>query len=49
MQYLTFGIEIETISQTRQTVAQAIQTVVGGTVSHNGGIYDSWYVRAPGR
>jgi len=36
MKTLRFGIEIETIGQTRAAVAQAIQTVVGGTVQHVG-------------
>ena len=43
---LKFGIEIETIKRTRQTVAQAIRTVVGGTVRHVGTpvCYDPWEV-----
>jgi len=45
MQDLTFGIEIETIKQTRQTVAKAIQKVVGGTVQHEGLGYDAWTVK----
>ena len=50
MQDLTFGIEIETIKQTRQTVAKAIQSVVGGTVQHEGLGYDAWTVKdAKGR
>jgi len=44
MQDLTFGIEIETINQTRQTVANAIQSVVGGTTRHEGLGYDAWTV-----
>ncbi len=44
MQNLTFGIEIETIKQTRERVAKAIQSVVGGQVSHLGGMYDAWTV-----
>ncbi len=36
MKTLRFGIEIETIGQTRAAVAQAIQTVVGHTVQHVG-------------
>ena len=45
---LTIGIEIETIGQTRETVARAIQTVVGGTVHHIGTpyCYDPYEVRA---
>ena len=50
MQDLTFGIEIETIRQTRENVAKAIQSVVGGTVSHLGTQYDAWGVKdAKGR
>ncbi len=45
MQELTFGIEIETIKQTRQTVANAIQKAVGGTVQHEGLGYDAWTVK----
>jgi len=43
---LKFGIEIETIKSTRQTVAEAIRTVVGGTVRHVGHptCYDPWEV-----
>lgn len=44
MQDLTFGIEIETIKQTRQRVANAIQSVVGGSVRHIGTTYDAWTV-----
>lgn len=41
-----FGIEIETICQTRERVAQAIQTVVGGQVRHAaGGSLDPWEVQ----
>jgi len=44
---LTFGIEIETIGQTRMTVAQAIQGVVGGTIRRSGNYcYDHHYVDA---
>ena len=46
MKTLRFGIEIETIGQSRETVARAIQTVVGGTVQHVGTpyAYDPWQV-----
>jgi hypothetical protein len=44
MKTLRYGIEIETIGQTRQTLAKAIQTVVGGTVTFLGDAYDSWAV-----
>jgi hypothetical protein len=45
---LTIGIEIETIGQTRFTVAKAIQTVVGGTIRHVGtpSCYDPYEVTA---
>ena len=39
MRTLRFGIEIETIGQTRARVAAAIQGVVGGTVQHVGTPY----------
>ena len=43
---LKFGIEIETIKRTRQAVAEAIRTVVGGRVRHVGtpACYDPWEV-----
>lgn len=44
MKTLRFGIEIETIGQTRGRVAHAIRQVVGGTIEHVGMTYDSWYV-----
>jgi hypothetical protein len=46
MQTLRFGIEIETIGQTREVVAHAIQSVVGGEVRHVGTpfCYDPWKV-----
>lgn len=46
MRTLNFGIEIETIRQTREQVARAIQSVVGGTVHHVGtpSSYDPWQV-----
>lgn len=48
---LRFGIEIETIKRSRQAVAQAIQSVVGGEVVHVGtpSCYDPWEVREAGR
>ncbi|MEN6355539.1 MAG: amidoligase family protein [Armatimonadota bacterium] len=47
LQELRFGIEIETIKRERGTVARAIQSVVGGEVSHVAGSssYDPWEVR----
>jgi len=46
MRTLRFGIEIETIGQTREVVARAIQSVVGGEVRHVGmpAVYDPWKV-----
>ena len=41
-----FGVEIETVRRTRQRVAEAIQSVVGGNVHHSGrpGVFDPWEV-----
>ena len=49
MRTLRFGIEIETIKQTRRKVAQAIQSVVGGIVQHRRApaCYDPYDVLAP--
>ena len=46
MRELRFGVEIETTKRTRQTVAEAVCTVVGGTVRHVGhpACYDPWEV-----
>jgi len=44
MKTLRFGIEIETVGQTRAKVARAIQRVVGGEAFHFGGAYDAWHV-----
>jgi len=44
MKNFTYGIEIETVGQTRELVARAIQTVVGGGVTVAAG--DTWTVRA---
>ncbi len=43
---LRFGVEIETIKRTREQVARAIQSVVGGEVQHvtSIGTYDPWQV-----
>ena len=41
---IRFGIEIETLGRTRADVARAIQSVVGGTGAHTGGMYDAWEV-----
>ncbi len=47
LQELRFGVELETIKRERGTVARAIQSVVGGEVSHVGGSssYDPWEVK----
>jgi len=49
MRELRFGIEIETTRRTRQTVAEAIHTVVGGAVRYVGqpSCYDPWEVTDP--
>jgi len=44
MKTLRFGIEIETIGQTRAVLAKALQTVVGGTVHDVGGFYETFEV-----
>jgi hypothetical protein len=50
MRDFRFGIEIETVGQTREAVARAIQTVVGGEVRYAGAGYDAWEVKdATGR
>jgi hypothetical protein len=41
---LRFGIEIETIGRTRDAVANAIQSVAGGSVRYHGGVFDAWHV-----
>jgi len=43
---ICFGLEIETVGRTRREVAQAIQSVVGGTVEHVGtpACYDPYHV-----
>jgi len=47
---IKFGIELETVKATREKVAQAIQSVVGGTVAHIGTPYnfDPWEVTDAG-
>jgi hypothetical protein len=42
MKTIRFGIEIETIGLKREDAAAAIKSVVGGTVRHAGGSYDTW-------
>lgn len=44
---IRFGIEIETIGQTRSKVATAINSVLRGRTYHAGGYYDAWKVEAP--
>lgn len=45
LQELRFGIELECVKRQRGTVARAIQSVVGGEVTHVGGTYDAWEAR----
>ena len=47
MKRLTYGTELELESITRERAAQAVQSVVGGRVRHEGGSYDKWTVTAP--
>ena len=44
-----YGIEIETVKRTREQIAWAIHSVVGGTVCHVGipSSYDPWEVCEP--
>ena len=44
LRQIRFGIEVETLGRTRADVARAIQSVVGGSVAHEGGAYDAWQV-----
>ena len=46
IQEIRFGVEIETVGRTRRVVAEAIRTVVGGTVEHVGTptCYDPYHV-----
>ena len=46
---LRFGVEIETIGRTRQTVAEAIRSIVGGNTRHAAvpTCFDPWEVAAP--
>src|SRR5262245_16226998 len=46
IQEIRFGVEIETVGKTRREVAEAIRTVVGGTVEHVGtpACYDPYHV-----
>jgi len=43
---ISFGVEIETVKRTRERVARAIQSVVGGEVRHTGRpvSFDPWEV-----
>lgn len=44
---LRFGIEIETVKRTREQIARAVHSVVGGTVRHIGypSCYDPWEIK----
>ena len=44
---LGFGTELEYTNISREGAARAIQSVVGGRISHTGGSYDTWTVTAP--
>ena len=44
MQDLKWGIEIETVKIERRKAAEAVQSVVGGTITHEGGAYDCYSV-----
>ena len=46
IQEIRFGVEIETVGRTRREVAEAIRTVVGGTVAHVGtpACYDPYHI-----
>ena len=44
---LGFGTELEYTNISREGAARAIQSVVGGRISHTGGSYDAWTVTAP--
>jgi len=47
MEQLSFGVEVEVGAQTREAVARAVQSVVGGTIRHMGGPpYDPWHITA---
>ena len=45
---IRFGVEIETVKRTRRQVAEAVQSIVGGTVHHIGSpnCYDPYHVTA---
>jgi hypothetical protein len=45
MEDVKFGLELELIRITRADAANAVQSVVGGNVSHTGGVYDAWECR----
>jgi len=44
MQDLKWGIEVEVIRIERMNAAKAVQSVVGGTIAHEGGSYDCYSV-----
>jgi hypothetical protein len=47
IQTLSYGTELEYTHISRQKAAQAIQSVVGGSIRYEGGAYDTWAVDAP--
>ncbi|MDY6822531.1 MAG: amidoligase family protein, partial [Thermodesulfobacteriota bacterium] len=46
LRQINFGIEIETVKRTRERVARAVQSVVGGEVRHVGSpaSFDPWEI-----
>ena len=45
---LTFGTELEYTGIARQVAAQAIQSVIGGTIHHRPDLgYDTWQIKSP--
>ena len=46
MKSFRFGLEVETFGKSRQVVAEAVQSVVGGVVTHTHDSYDTWIVTA---
>lgn len=46
MKNLGFGTELEYEHISREKAAKAVQSVVGGTIRHTGGTYDTWTVTA---
>ena len=47
MKSLTYGTELEYTGISRQSAAEAVASVIGGRIAHEGGSYDAWTVTAP--